>query len=210
MAKATVKTSRKRGTVSQVKVRKAVKTVFARAEAEAKVSKRVQPVNRPVKTAYLTPQEFLKLPLSAAILQVIEDVKVLHRKGIKFNMSSWWIRGRDNAEPCSVCLGGAALCSFAPAKVNGYTVQQYSDRVLRIDYWEQDRIARTFNDLRLGLLPSAFMAWHKTCLFPAGLGEIVTWFAGKGQFMGRIGITRLRKLLENLAELSAKLEAIGY
>ena len=67
--------------------------------------------NKLVVQGYLTPTQFLKLPLNQAIPYVIRDVNRFRRKGVDINMSDWAVAGRSG-NLCSVCVGGAAVLGF--------------------------------------------------------------------------------------------------
>lgn len=110
------------------------------------------------RNSYLTPKKFLELSLSQAIFQVIEDVRTLTNRGISMYMNAWF--ETTNGKLCEVCLGGAALCSFAPNKVNGYNVREFGKIVLGLDKDQADRILCTFDDLRKGDLHHAFKEWY--------------------------------------------------
>lgn len=73
-------------------------------------------------------------------------------------MNAWF--ETTNGKLCEVCLGGAALCSFAPNKVNGYNVREFGKIVLGLDKDQADRILCTFDDLRKGDLHHAFKEWY--------------------------------------------------
>lgn len=134
----------KKSKISAIPKKLKKKTVFKTAEKEGTI----------------TPQEFLKLPLSQAILQVIEDIKMIKARGIMIDMTVWWETGDDNAAPCSVCLGGAALCSFNVDAVNGYDVGQYARRILGLHNYQHSQITSAFNDLRQGDIADAILRWN--------------------------------------------------
>lgn len=157
---------------------------------------------------YITPQQFVKLPLSEAITQVIYDVKRLTDAGMNINMHTWWEPGSTNKEPCSVCLGGAALCSFAVEKVNGYTATQYADKVLNISLPCRDKILFTFNGLRMGNVIGAFRQWyssgtHGNTMRISALNNSYSW-------VGRINRAKLKSLLIWMEHVSKELAKLGY
>lgn len=165
---------------------------------------------------HITPKQFLALPLSQAILQVIDDVKAVKRLGIDIYMDSWWVSGRENKEPCSVCLGGAALCSWAPEKVDGLSIEKFGREVLGLSNKETWMIANTFNNIRLGHICSAFNCWKGNCPhvdIPDSVQEIQDWAYDQmpeWEFSGREHQFDLKTLLSYLRKLSNKLAKAGY
>lgn len=172
-----------------------------------KTPKRLSPVKD---DEYITPEQFVKLPLSAAITQVITDVKLMVKLGVKINMNLWWEAGDTNKKPCSVCLGGAALCSFAPDKVNGHNILQFSDHVLGISKSKMDQILSTFNNLRRGQVSDAWFSWYTFNILHDNRSKIYEINDRTMEFNGRMGPTMVRRLLSWLAKVSKELENLGY
>lgn len=109
---------------------------------------------------YITPQEFLELPLSQAIRQAVEDVQQLVSTGVKVHMGDW-VRTK-HGRVCSVCLGGAVLMSF-PVEADH---DDPSNNLLHIYQqlgWtclQGNRVTSTFNTLRQGNIADAFACWY--------------------------------------------------
>lgn len=157
---------------------------------------------------YLTPEQFLRLPLSEAILQVIEDVKRMHGQGVRIDMDSWFTTdgGCDHPRICSVCLGGAAICSFAPEKINGYSIGQFSNKVLGLRHDEESRILQTFNNLRAGELRVAFHLWYGACPH----FSTTEWTWTRHYYSGKIFGKNLKGMIESLKLASRILAKNGY
>lgn len=181
--------------------------------SRARIRQVARKVHRPERPKYLTPQQFLKLPLSQAILQVIEDVKKIRRRGIKIDMSVWWnvsYMVQDPTIPCSVCLGGAAVCSFALEKVNGYSLLEYGRKVLGIGRRDTSKIAFTFDEVRMGNIEVAFKWWYGRRP-PEEVVEISDTIYCKYDFRGIAdGGWQFKDLLQYLRMVSRTLRKAGY
>lgn len=179
-------------------------------------TKDYSPPPKKVRKKYITPLQFLKLPLSQAIFQVIEDVKVMRTSHIKIDLSSWWNieEGTEegNAQTCSVCLGGAALYSFAPETVNMHTLQlsMFARKVLKITSSDGYRIAGTFDSLRQGSPSEAWTQWYSTDV-PYRLRPHNEWQEmGRTAFHGELDNQEIRQLLTKLRKFAKFLEKEGY
>lgn len=183
---------RERVRPSRLAIREAVKHAFKKKE----------------RVRYLTPEQFLKLSLSEAVSQVIEDLKKMRRARITIDMNDWWKVTEGSDTPCCVCLGGAALCSFAPDEVNGFTIGQYGRKVLGIKAREANRIAGTFDKLRVGNLESSFKHWYGKTL-PDKLDDL-RYYCHAYAFWDTIEDAGYVVLIDYLKTVSRELRKAGY
>lgn len=163
------------------------------------------------KQKYVTPQQFLRMRLSKAIVQVMEDITRLRASGMRIDMRLWWSVRPEGNRPCSVCLGGAALCSFAPAAVNGYGVLTYGEKVLGITEDQVGVIAKTFDYLRTDDIVGALMTWHE---IPQRKAERITKKITKGVassgFYGELNDRDFNNLINYLSSVVKELRKQGY
>ncbi len=117
----------------------------------------------------MEPKEFLKLPLSEAILQVIKDVKQVRKKKIDINMANWMTSRTDpgndwegDVKPnhiCSVCLGGACLLGRGintPGRQNLTHAQRA--QVPDSDTWS--KLTTVFDKMRKTEYNDSFFIWY--------------------------------------------------
>lgn len=107
------------------------------------------------KAKYITVNQFLKLPLSDAIDQVIYDIQT-EFKNTKLDMSSWW-KATKKGNLCSVCLGGAAVIAF-----NKNIVKELPPQLVTITEYDKryGKIAITFDELRRRNIYNAAETWY--------------------------------------------------
>lgn len=158
--------------------------------------------------SYIEPKEFLQLPLSQAIRQVCEDVKSLTKQGVVIDMTSWL--STSEGKICSVCLGGAALCSFAPEKVNGYDIGTFSKEVLGLDILNRNKILDTFDYLRSGHLAEAFRSWYKLSYSdaPDQINLLNTKYYYN--YSNVLSTEKIKNLIKQLLKVAKSLEKLGY
>lgn len=181
------------------------------------------------KVEYITPREFLTLPLSQAIRQVILDVKSMVSKGVELDMGTWFRTNKEEFEEytwglefkgktriCSVCLGGAAICSFVPLDaVNGYnTIDKFGEKLLGLESKETGQIITTFDNLRTGDIVPAFRRWyniHKSKSLPWFIHSLEDWASNEHYyFRDSLDTGNIENLLQYLSTLADRLEACGY
>lgn len=111
-----------------------------------------------MKQEIITPNDFVKLPLSEAIEMVIEDVKNWKHT---IDMDTWW---KTNGR-CSACLGGIAILSFHTSSERKKMLKyEYPDDAEDSLYPQNinavNKISEVFNSLRRGFLQPTFEYWY--------------------------------------------------
>lgn len=155
---------------------------------------------------YITPQQFLKLPLSQAIRQVLLDIQQLCNTGTTINMVEW-LDADEDGRICTVCFAGAALASF-PIEADTSTGIRKLYPQLGIDQATGDRITDALDSLRLGQLSKAWKLWYNKAVQPTTIMRLNK--IHRYSYIGHMDSQELTKMHAELTNLADKLQAIGY
>ena len=180
---------------------------------------------------YVTPEEFLQLPLSQAIPFVIQDVKRFTKAGVKIDTDDWAVSDSEG-KPCSVCPGGAAVLGF----YNGELPELVKDRITSsgyrsyaagsIDVIGIDKgryasifyiVATTFNYVRNCDYIIALRSWltngreRQKFIDNTELNTVLyDLYVKHTEVCGRLSSLEIKRLCKQMTELATVLEKYGY
>lgn len=170
----------------------------------------------------ITPKKFLELPLSEAILWVIEDIKKFKAAGVEIDMSNWYFEDRQKL--CAVCAGGAAALGFLTKKemktflTEGFTScvesDQYLWKALGINEKEYNKIAYTFDHIRSCEYKSAVALWNNNSTSAAInhdlYSEIIDMEMKHEALTGKLYDNEIKVLIDQMKQLSKLLKKYNY
>lgn len=117
----------------------------------------------------ITPKNLHRQKMSTLFESVLQDLKLMKRKGIKIDMNHWTNVNSKNV--CTVCLGGAAISGFLPSQhCNVQFIPKLVNGVIYRSSFATDNLKVNGLDLspieqqRLDHMSAMFNAWRADTL----------------------------------------------
>lgn len=172
----------------------------------------------------ISPNVFLKLPLSEAVLWVIDDIKSFKAKGVDIDMSTWFQSSNDK-KLCSVCAGGAAVLGFLNKKQIDMLMHKKSSKaenkflgkMLNVGVDQVTKIETTFDNVRSLNYHGAVNRWKEfigSHFMPDtlydDLNDLYVKHEAIADFNGVLNKKTLKVLIKQMKEFSKLLKKHNY